>query len=63
MVTMDGGWDGDLLQAGVDELQKGHLGRCVLHGDTVRGQFQVLVTTKIVDARATKRVQGLLEVC
>lgn len=41
MVAVDGGRDGHLGQATADELQHGHLGGGVLHGDSVWPQTQV----------------------
>jgi hypothetical protein len=40
VVTVDGGGQGDLVAAGHHELQDGHLGRGVLHGDAVGGQIE-----------------------
>ena len=44
MVTVDGGGDGHLGQAGGDELQHGHLGCGVLHGNSVRPQAKIALS-------------------
>ena len=41
VVTVRGGGDLHLVEAGGHELQPGHLGSCVLHGDTVGPQVDV----------------------